>query len=489
MKKFKHTLLLLLLSSGIFAQDNDWFYATMEKHIAQELKSENPDMIEILSESGNLAATYVKRDAVRHLPNCGNRHGSGYMYKKDKESAISSINRLPKHNLKVLDFSITEDEFVAQCIDDVNEQNIANTIMQLEEYGTRFHTTPTGVQASLDIKDMWQEMTTEAERSDITVELYDHDFTDQKSVILTIPGTENPEEFVIIGGHLDSGDVWMNDQFPGVAPGADDNASGIATLTETLRILLANNFRPTKTVQIMGYAAEEIGLYGSYDIAETYKSANKNVLAVAQFDMTNYNGSSFDIALIDDSNFGYTSDDLNLYLIELMEHYNATGEHAITYGSSNCGYACSDHVSWSENGYLASFPFEAAFNDRNPYIHSTQDTFETMDNDASHSTKFVKLALEFVIEIAKTATMSTQEFSNADLSVVVKDKNLIYRIKNLNSKIQSLNILDVGARKVVSKTNLDASGTVSLQHLPNGFYIAVFKDFNGKTFTKKFLVK
>lgn len=489
MKKLKHSLLFLLLSSGIFAQDNNWFYATMESHIAQELKSENPDMIDILSESGNLAATYVNRDAVKHLPNCGNRHGSGYMFKKDKESALSAINKLPTQNLKVLDFTITEDDFVAQCIDDVNEQNIANTILELEAYGTRFHTTATGVQASLDIKDKWQEMASQAQRSDITVELFDHDFTNQKSVILSIPGSENPEEIVIIGGHLDSGDVWMNVKFPGVAPGADDNASGIATLTETLRILLANNFRPLKTVQIMGYAAEEIGLYGSANIAETYKEDNKNVLAVAQFDMTNYKGSSFDIALIDDSGFGYTSDDLNLYLIELMEHYNASGEHAITYGSSECGYGCSDHVSWSEQGYLASFPFEADFDERSPFVHTINDTFAAMGGSAAHSTKFVKLALEFVIEIAKTATMSTNEFSNANLSVVVKDKNLIYNIQNLNSKIQSLNILDGGAKRVISKSNLETSGTISLQHLPNGFYIAVFKDVNGKTFTKKFLVK
>lgn len=485
MKKLKHSLLFLLLSSGIFAQDSNWFYATMEGHIAQELKSENPDMIEILSESGNLAAAYVNRDAVKHLPNCGNRHGSGYMFKKDRESALSSINKLPTRNLKVLDFTITEDEFVTQCIDDVNEQNIANTIMLLEEYGTRFHTTASGVQASIDIKEMWQNLVTQAGRNDISVELVNHDFTDQKSVILSIPGTENPEEIVIIGGHLDSGD-WS---LVNVAPGADDNASGIATLTETLRILLANNFRPTKTVQIMGYAAEEIGLYGSADIADTYKSANKNVLAVAQFDMTNYNGSSFDIALIDDSNLGYTSDDLNLYLIELMEHYNAAGEHAITYGSSQCGYGCSDHVSWSEQGYLASFPFEAAFDDRSPFVHTTNDTFAAMGSSAAHSTKFVKLALEFVIEIAKTTTMSTNEFSNANLMVAVKDKNLIYNITNLNSKIQSLTVLDGGAKKVLSKSNLETSGTVSLQHLPSGFYIAVFKDVNGKTFTKKFLVK
>ena len=73
--------------------------------------------------------------------------------------------------------------------------------------------------------------------------------------------------------------------------------------------------KPKRTVQIMAYAAEEIGLYGSADIANNYSSIGKNVLAAVQFDMTNYNGSSFDIALNTDE--AYTSNELNLFLIEL----------------------------------------------------------------------------------------------------------------------------------------------------------------------------
>lgn len=59
------------------------------------------------------------------------------------------------------------------------------------------------------------------------------------------------------------------------SPGADDNASGIASVTEVIRLIMENNLRPKKTVQFMAYAAEEIGLIGSDDIARKYKKAKK----------------------------------------------------------------------------------------------------------------------------------------------------------------------------------------------------------------------
>ena len=52
------------------------------------------------------------------------------------------------------------------------------------------------------------------------------------------------------------------------APGADDDASGIATLTEVIRVALANGWKPKRTVKFMGYAAEEVGLRGSNAIAQ-----------------------------------------------------------------------------------------------------------------------------------------------------------------------------------------------------------------------------
>lgn len=477
------SLFALLLSSGLLAQNNNWFYATTDTQSAEMLQNNNTDKIQIINSLNGVSAVYMSPELISSLKENGNLHGPGYLFRKDENKALATLEIQNSFNEKILNFDITEDSFVQQCIAMVEEQNLENTILLMEGYGTRFHTTSSGVQASLDLRDRWQDLVDDAGRTDITVVNYDHDFTDQKSVILTIPGSESPDEYVIIGGHLDSGDFWLQD----FAPGADDNGSGIATLTETLRILLANNFHPKKTVQIMGYAAEEIGLMGSADIAEEYSNEAKDVLAVLQFDMTNYSGSSFDIAIIEDSQ--YTSFELNDYLVDLLEHYNSAGEHIITYGFSACGYACSDHVSWTENGYMASFPFEAAMGEDNPNIHTTNDTYEAMGSTAEHSVKFVKLALEFVIETAKTSTLGLNEIYNPQFQTVVENHQLIYEIDGENLYLKSIQVFDLSGRQLISKEKTASKGALSLNGLSDGVYIAVFKDKSGKAYTKKFLLK
>lgn len=483
MKKLFLQLFCLVILSPLYAQQNDWLYATTTIHYANEINNKFPDKIEILKVNKDLAAIFIDAETSLEIKHFGNLHGPGFIYKPNKNIAIEALQSEVSSQVNLLSFSITEDAYVQQCIAMVEADQIAQSILELEAYGTRFHNQPTGVQSSLDLKDKWENMVDQYNREDIQVDFYDHTFTEQKSVIVSIPGAEFPEEIVVIGGHIDSGDFWN----PYNAPGADDNASGIATLTETLRILLQNEFHPKRTVQIMAYAAEEIGLYGSADIADHYSSTGKNVLAAVQFDMTNFNGSSFDIALNNDE--GYTSNELNLFLIELLEHYNSSGEHSITYGSSKCGYGCSDHVSWAENGYHSAFPMEATFNEVNPYIHTSNDTFENMNNDASHSTKFVKLALEFVIETAKTTQLNTKEVESKTGKVVINNKNLLYDFNNSDVQFDTLQVFDTAARNLIFNNNLSIKGEISLQSLNNGAYIAVFKDRYGNTFSKKFLLK
>lgn len=480
----KNILLLVVFAftfSGLQAQNSDWIYATIDNQNSQTLKQNLPADIEILESSENISAVYMSPLAAMELKEYGNLHGPGYIFRKSESAALQALHLIPQGLNHVLDFTITEDAFISGCLDLVNHENIGNTILDLEGYGTRFHTKPSGVQASIDIKNNWEAMVNAADRNDISVDFFNHSFTNQKSVIVTIQGTQFPDEIVVVGGHLDSGDYSIQN----FAPGADDNASGIGVLTETLRILLESGFHPTRTVQIMGYAAEEVGLYGSADIAQSYANSAKNVLAALQLDMTNYKGSDFDIAIISDSN--YTSNELNLFLIELLEHYHSNEDDPISYGISYCGYACSDHVSWTENGYPASFPFEAAMNDTNPFIHTTNDTYANMGSTAVHSAKFVKLALEFIIEIAKTQTMSNNEVIENDFSIVVNNKNLMFDFKS--TQIQSVQIFDSSARLLIQQKSLKQQGNISLHGISPGYYIAVFKDAKGKSYSKKFLLK
>lgn len=481
MKKMIYSLMFVLISSFIFAQHGeDWFYATMLKENAEALKSSHPDGIDILATSGHQSAVFV-RENVAHLLH-GNVviHGPGFVYKKSKEDAISFIQTNFEKTFDVMDFTITEDDFVEECLNLVDPNHIEETILTLQNYGTRYHERSEAEEAIYDLRDKWQAMANAAGRTDVTFEIVEHFGTPMPSLIMTIEGATNPEEYVIIGGHADS-ITW----FPNDAPGADDNASGIGSITEVIRVLLEKGYKPQKTVQFMAYAAEEIGLVGSDEIAEDYFNQGKNVVAYVQFDMTNYKGSTADIAIIEDN---YTSLDLNVFLIELMEHYNATGTHAISYTSSACNYACSDHASWEARGYLASFPFEAEFDDSNPEIHTPGDLYSVSGN-SNHAARFAKLGLEFIIEVAKREVLSTSEVDKPTLQLVVNHKELIYEIGNYNGKIQSLQIIDTAAKRLITQSNLDASGRINISSLPTGVYVASFKGENGKNFVKKFLVK
>jgi hypothetical protein len=74
------------------------------------------------------------------------------------------------------------------------------------------------------------------------------------NVIGEIPGTDKKEEIVMLGGHLDS---WH------AATGATDNAIGVSTMLEVMRILKAVDAQPRRTIRVALWSGEEQGLLGS----------------------------------------------------------------------------------------------------------------------------------------------------------------------------------------------------------------------------------
>ncbi len=76
----------------------------------------------------------------------------------------------------------------------------------------------------------------------------------QHNVIAELPGTDKAQEVVMLGGHLDS---WH------AATGATDNAIGVATMYEAIRILKAIGVQPRRTIRLALWSGEEQGLRGS----------------------------------------------------------------------------------------------------------------------------------------------------------------------------------------------------------------------------------
>ena len=88
---------------------------------------------------------------------------------------------------------------------------------------------------------------------DVRNTFYDADLN-AFNVVAEIPGTDRPDELVMIGAHFDS---WHG------GTGATDNAAGSAVMMEAMRILKTTGLRLRRTVRIALWTGEEQGLLGS----------------------------------------------------------------------------------------------------------------------------------------------------------------------------------------------------------------------------------
>jgi carboxypeptidase Q len=77
-----------------------------------------------------------------------------------------------------------------------------------------------------------------------------------------IRGTEKPDEFVVIGAHLDSWDLGQ---------GTTDNGTGSCVVLEAARILVKTGIRPKRTIRFVLFSGEEQGLHGSKEYVNKHK--------------------------------------------------------------------------------------------------------------------------------------------------------------------------------------------------------------------------
>lgn len=257
-------------------------------------------------------------------------------------------------------------------------------------FRTRYYRSQTGRDSQLWLMGKIQEIVDEnalTSSTVITIEEFEHSWL-QNTIITKIKGTSGNGTTIIVSAHQDS-----TNTFPFLpAPGADDDGSGSVTILEAFRGLVAEGFKPEHDVEFHWYSAEEGGLLGSQAVAKDYASKNVDVRAVLHYDMTAWlqKGSKETIALMTDN----TNPALTDFLKTLVEKYLA-----IPWVESTCGYACSDHASWTKAGYPASIGSEAAFELTNHNIHSARDVMTADEFSFDHALHFSKLVVAFVGEV------------------------------------------------------------------------------------------
>jgi Zn-dependent M28 family amino/carboxypeptidase len=77
-----------------------------------------------------------------------------------------------------------------------------------------------------------------------------------------IVGSEKPDEFVVIGAHIDSWDLGQ---------GTTDNGTGTCVVLEAARIIAASGVRPKRTIRFVLFSGEEEGLHGSRAYVNAHK--------------------------------------------------------------------------------------------------------------------------------------------------------------------------------------------------------------------------
>ncbi|MEW6543170.1 MAG: M20/M25/M40 family metallo-hydrolase [Nitrospirota bacterium] len=202
------------------------------------------------------------------------------------------------------------------------------------------------------------------------------------------------QELVLITAHLDStakGDgTYRPDKDP--APGADDDASGIAAVLAAASVLarLAQGTKPRRTVRLVLFNAEEVGLVGSNHYARALASQQAPVVAVFQMDMVGHRLAGSRAPHPFEIHLGYDSlpDTVqrSRILAERMERIIAQVAPNLAkpqiYDRNDPASGRSDHSSFQQRGYAAVCvsedffvgPDSAAPNPQpNPHYHKKTD--------------------------------------------------------------------------------------------------------------------
>ena len=187
---------------------------------------------------------------------------------------------------------------IYDIIDAVSAEQIKNNVKTLTEFGTRNTFSDTvsntrGIGAARRwIKQKFDTISNECD--DCLNVFYQKDFVSKAgnnrvphdawvvNVVAIQKGTTYPNRYIIISGDIDSRASNTMD-FTTDAPGANDNASGMAGTIEAARVLSKYKFE--NSIIYLGLAGEEQGLFGGAGFAKYAKDQNWDIIGVLNNDM------------------------------------------------------------------------------------------------------------------------------------------------------------------------------------------------------------
>jgi len=295
------------------------------------------------------------------------------------------------------------DEVLSEYMAYISADSIQSYMQGLEDFQTRFCLAGNQREVAVWIMDRffgfgYEEVRLDSfllkveypRRSGITYETW------QYNVECTYPGHTYPEQVYVLGAHHDA--IAQDNPFL-YAPGADDNASGVAAALEVARIMMTHGYSPAATIKFVTFAAEELGLHGAFDYAGKAKGSGTDIKLMINNDMISYATrpeSEWAIQVQEYPDAQWAAD-LAKEVIKRFTLLNAVETSRYIHAT--------DSWAFHQNGYPAIFFIEDEFT---PYYHTAEDLVASTNKH--FAAEAVKISLGMLISLngPRTATYADE---------------------------------------------------------------------------------
>ncbi len=269
---------------------------------------------------------------------------------------------------------------IADLIEQINESMIYSYIENLTSFGPRVTTTQACEDAGFYLYNEFMNMGLDVRYQNWS---FSADYYGS-NIEATLNGSDSESDCIlIVCAHYDS--------VPG-APGADDDASGVATVLAAANIMSQYSFN--HTVRFVTFPGEEQGLFGSYYYAEEAYRNGDHIVSVLNADAfayaTNEDNAS-KVTIYQNAESAW----LATYSADIAQIYNEEIDLEVI--PSNFTQALSDHARFWQFGYEAVWYSGFEYN---PNIHTSNDVIENCN--ITYATRVSKLILATLADLAQS---------------------------------------------------------------------------------------
>lgn len=192
-----------------------------------------------------------------------------------------------------------------------------------------------------------------------------------QNILATQRGTKFPSKKYVLCAHYDSYSSSIN------APGADDNASGVAAVLEAARIL--SKYKPEYTIVYALWDQEEPGLIGSRYYAGKAAIGGDTIAGVINIDMIAYDSNADEKCWVHSG-----GDDYSKIIVSEMVENNNIYKIGLNLNNAVLSASESDQISFWDKGFSAVNVQEDFWNDYDKQLHTSNDVTQLFSTKYFH---------------------------------------------------------------------------------------------------------